>query len=103
MARKLAERLVTEATDDDSRMDLLFTLIASRPPRDAERTACDQLLEQMLDRYRSSEEDALALLSTGEIARNPDLEPAEVAAWTQISITVLASDIALLLNLPLSS
>ncbi len=98
MARKLAERLVTEATDDDSRMDLLFTLVASRPPRDAERTACDHLLEQMLDRYRSSEDDALALLSTGEIARNPELEPAEVAAWTQISITVLASDIALLLN-----
>ena len=98
MARKLAERLVTEATDDDSRMDLLFTLVASRPPRDAERKACDHLLEQMLHRYRSSENDALALLSTGEIARNPDLEPAEVAAWTQISITVLASDIALLLN-----
>ena len=98
MARKLAERLVTEATDDDSRMDLLFTLVASRPPRDAERKACDHLLEQMLRRYRSSEDDALALLSTGEIARNPDLEPAEVAAWTQISITVLASDIALLLN-----
>ena len=98
MARKLAERLVTEATDDDSRMDLLFTLVASRPPRDAERKACDHLLEQMLHRYRSSEDDALALLSTGEIARNPDLEPAEVAAWTQVSITVLASDIALLLN-----
>ena len=98
MARKLAERLINEAGDDDSRMDLLFTLVASRPPRDAERKACDRLLEQMLRRYRSAEDDALALLSTGEVARNPDLNPGEVAAWTQVSITVLASDIALLLN-----
>ncbi len=98
MARKLAERLMTEAGNDTSRMDLLFTLVASRPPRETERKACEQLLEQMRQRYEAAENDALALLSTGEIARNPDLKPAEVAAWTQVSITVLASDVALLLN-----
>ena len=98
MARKLAERLMTEAGNDTSRMDLLFTLVASRPPRETERKACEQLLEQMRQRYDAAENDALALLSTGEIARNPDLKPAEVAAWTQVSITVLASDVALLLN-----
>ena len=98
MARKLAERLMTEAGNDTSRMDLLFTLVASRPPRETERKACEQLLEQMRQRYEVAENDALALLSTGEIARNPDLKPAEVAAWTQVSITVLASDVALLLN-----
>ncbi|MCH2063098.1 MAG: PSD1 and planctomycete cytochrome C domain-containing protein [Roseibacillus sp.] len=97
MARMIAERLITEAKDDDSRMDLLFTLVASRPPNDTERKACDTLLEKMQARYQASKDDALALLSTGEAPRNEALEPAEVAAWTQISITVLASDVALLL------
>ena len=98
MARKIAERLITEAKDDDSRMDLLFTLVASRPPNDTERKACDTLLEKMQARYQSSKDDALALLSTGEAPRDEALEPAEVAAWTQVSITVLASDVALLLH-----
>ena len=98
MSRILAERLVTEARDDDSRMDLLFTLAASRPPTDAERTACDTLLEKMQARYQSAKEDALALLSTGNSPRNEMLNPAEVAAWSQVATTVLASDVALLLR-----
>ncbi len=98
MARKIAERLITDAADDDSRLDLLFTLIASRPPNDGERKACDTLLEKMQDRYQSSKDDALALLSTGDAPRNETLDPVEVAVWTQIAITVLASDVALLLH-----
>jgi len=97
MARKIAERLITDADDDDSRLDLLFTLIASRPPNDGERKACDTLLEKMQERYQSSKDDALALLSTGDAPRNETLDPVEVATWTQIAITVLASDVALLL------
>ncbi len=51
----------------------------------------------MQTRYQDSKDDALALLSTGDAPRNEALDPAEVAAWTQVSITVLASDVALLL------
>ena len=98
MSRILAERLVTEAKDDDSRLDLLFTLVASRTPNDAERKACDVLLEKMQTRYQSAKEDALALLSTGNSPRNEALNPAEVAAWSQVATTVLASDVALLLH-----
>lgn len=97
MSRKLAERLLTEAQDDDRRLDLLFTLVASRPPNDAERAACDGLLEKMQARYKDAREDALALLGTGDAPRDEKLDPIEVAAWSQIAITVLASDVALLL------
>ena len=97
MSRKLAERLITEARDNDSRLDLLFTLVASRPPRDAERKACTALLKRMQGRYQSVKEDALALLATGDAPRNEALDPAEVAAWSQVATTVLASDVALLL------
>ena len=52
----------------------------------------------MQARYRSAKEDALALLSTGNSPRNEALNPAEVAAWSQVATTVLASDVALLLH-----
>jgi len=52
----------------------------------------------MQTRYQSAKEDALALLSTGNSPRNEALNPAEVAAWSQVATTVLASDVALLLH-----
>lgn len=97
MARRLAERLAKEAKNDQARMDLLFTLVASRPPSDAERKACDQLLATMQERYQAAPDDAKALLAIGEAARDETLNAAKIAAWTQVAITVLASDVAILL------
>jgi hypothetical protein len=97
MARKLAERLVREAKDDNGRLDLLFTLLASRPPNDAEQTACSKLLGAMRERYGEAEKEALALLSVGDAGRDQALKAAEVASWTQVAIIVLATDTALLL------
>ena len=97
MARKLAERLLLGSKTDKARLDQLFGLLASRSPTDAESTACFGLLSVMRNRFTTSESDALALLSLGEAKRNEALDPAEVAAWTQVAVTVLASDVAILL------
>ena len=97
MSRKFAERLIKSADTDDARFDTLFNLLACRPPMDHERAACSTLLTFMRDRYQESEEDALALLSIGEIKRDESLKPVEVAAWTQVAVTVLASDAAILM------
>ncbi|APZ91715.1 Planctomycete cytochrome C [Fuerstiella marisgermanici] len=97
MSRKLAERLIVERSDDTARLNLLFTLLASREPTTSERAACDQLLKSMTQRYSSSPKDAAALLSIGEVARNEELNAVEVAAWSQVVTTVLASDAAILL------
>lgn len=97
MSRKLAERLITAAPSDGLRLDLLFSLVASRPPTKAERAACSTLLASLKKRYSTSKEDALALLATGAATRDEELDPALVAAWSQVAITVLASDLALLL------
>jgi hypothetical protein len=51
----------------------------------------------MYERYADAQEDALALLATGDSPRDDKLNPAEHAAWTQLSITVLASDAAIAL------
>lgn len=97
MARTLAERLLRSGRDDVERMDLLFTLLASREPTDLERAACSDLLNSMRSRYQEAPADALSLLSIGEVPRDESLDPAEHAAWSQVAITVLASDVALLM------
>ena len=99
MARVMAERLIHEAQQDAERLDRLFGLIASRMPSDRERAACMTLLESMRDRYSAAgaEADAVALISTGNAARDQALNPAEHAAWTQLASTVLASDLCILL------
>jgi hypothetical protein len=96
MARVLAERLLRSRGDDTERLGLLFTLLACREPSDGERAACAALLRAMRARYKDAEKDALALLAAGDAPRDETLSAAEHAAWCQVVITVLASDVALL-------
>ncbi len=97
MGRSLAERLLQERESDAARLELLFTLLASRPPNDVERAACEELLAAMRGRFAAAPEDARALLAQGEAGRDERLDAAEHAAWTQLAVTVLASDVAILL------
>ncbi|MBM79630.1 MAG: hypothetical protein CMJ78_03425 [Planctomycetaceae bacterium] len=97
MARGLAERLLREAKDNDSRVNRLFRLLACRDANDNEREACVSFIEGLQARYSKKKEDAIAFLSVGEAPRNEKLEAAQHAAWTQLAITVLASDVGLML------
>jgi cytochrome c-type biogenesis protein CcmH/NrfG len=94
----LAERLIREGgSDDTARLNHLFRLLACRDATDIEKVACLNLLKIMQDRYARAEKDAVSLLSTGEIARDIKLDVVEHAAWTQVVVIVLASDVAILL------
>ena len=93
----VSQRLLREADHDSGRLDLMFRLLTSRQPNDAERRACETLLGAMRERYAGAEQDAQALIALGDAPRDPKLKPAEVAAWTQVAVTVLASDLTILL------
>lgn len=95
MARTLAERLLQGEGDDQKRLDTLYKLLACRPAMAAESSACLGLLDAMKKRYATATAEAEALLSTGDAPVNKDLDPASLAAWTQVVTTVLASDVAL--------
>ncbi len=97
MARKLAERLIIEADSDRQRLDALFELVTCRSPNTAEREAADRLLNEMRARFRQTPTDAAALLSVGDSAANPTLDAVEVATWTQLAATLLASDLAIMM------
>ena len=96
-ARTLAERLLHEGKGDTQRLDLLFKLLACRPPTERERSACTKLLQAMRTRYQVDKAAATALLSIGDVKRDESLDVPEQAAWSQLAVTVLASDIAILL------
>jgi hypothetical protein len=97
MARSFGQRLLSEAKDDSARLDLLFGLLASRPPNAVERTACEDMLSHFRERYTANEGDARELLSVGDTPQPEGLSLADHAAWSQVAATVLASDVALLL------
>jgi hypothetical protein len=91
--RELAARLLDEGGETDaSRLDFLYKLLASREATEVERQALQQLLDTMRERYARSHADA-ALLA-GPVG-SPHVE--ELAAWTQVALTALASDAAILL------
>lgn len=97
MSRKLAERLIKSTDDDQRRLDYLYGLLSSRKPTPNEKKACQDLVNAMRERYESSEEDAVALVSAGDAPRDQNISVKELAAWTQLTTIVLASDAAILI------
>ena len=97
IARGLAGRLISHSDNDDTRLRLLFTLLASRHPSAAERTACIQLVQKMHERYSESPADADALLATGDTSVTNLTEQVQFAAWTQLALIALASDLAIMI------
>ena len=94
-ARKLAERLIKYDKQDNARIEYLFSLLTSSKLR-RWKQLLSELLGQAKDRFAESPEDA-EILSQGLSAKDDSLQSAEVAAWTQVAATVLASDPAILL------
>ncbi|MCH2128760.1 MAG: PSD1 and planctomycete cytochrome C domain-containing protein [Pirellulaceae bacterium] len=96
-ARMLAERLMHAAENDHERLDLLFLWLTCRKPNDIEQAACRRLLETNRAHFSQTIVDVEALLTTGDIARDTALDAAEHASWTQVAVTILASDLVIML------
>jgi len=97
MGRMLAERMLKDYSTDKARLNAIFTLLASRVPDQTERAACMQLLDTMRERFIDAPADADSLLTIGDAPHDAKLSAAEHAAWTQVAMTILASDVAILL------
>ena len=91
-SRKLAERLLAEASTDETRVALAFQLALARPPVGRERDLLLGLAREQLAVYRRDHAAADQLLAVGEAGRNPGLDPAELAAWTIVASVILNLD-----------
>ncbi|MBL8860955.1 MAG: PSD1 domain-containing protein [Planctomycetes bacterium] len=109
-ARVLAQRTLLEpATDlqpdgraavrasdpDEARLARLVRRVTGTAPDDEELGHLRAVLSGFRARYRDAPEDARALLSVGEAARDERLDPVEHAAWTLVASAVLSLDAAI--------
>ena len=90
-------QLMSQAGSDANRIQHMFSGITCRQPSPAEEAACLNLLTQMRERYQASPDDAKQLLSVGETPYREDFQKDELAAWTILTTTFLASDAVIML------
>ena len=91
-ARKLAERLLTEAEGDRQRIELAYRLALTRAPKAAELDVLLQLYRAQLASYRADAASAARVLHVGESELPPALDPAQLAAWTMVASAILNLD-----------
>ncbi len=92
-ARKLAERMLTEAgPTPEARLTFAFRLAVSRSPRPEEVAVLKKVLDTQLAAFAKDEAAALKLLSVGEAKRNEKLSPAELAAYAMVANVILNLD-----------
>jgi len=92
-SRKLGERMMKEGGEvSGDRITFGFRLLNGRPPGPRELAVIAMAFEKFLDAYWKDGAAAKELLGTGEAARDPELDPRELAAYTAIANLVLNTD-----------
>ncbi|MBN8824844.1 MULTISPECIES: DUF1553 domain-containing protein [unclassified Spirosoma] len=98
-ARVLAQRIgQQDAGKQDERKVIndLFKAVISRPARAEEVTLMQQLYAEELADFKKNPKRAAELLSVGEYPIDTHQNPAELAAWTVVSSTVMNFDEAII-------
>ena len=89
-ARVFAGRiLLSDRTDDESRIELAFELAASRAPDATEKQILLKLLNDELNSYQENPQEAQSLLSIGNVANPKSVDSIELAAWTTVARAIL--------------
>jgi hypothetical protein len=95
-SRALAQRVMRDGGQTpDTRIRLAFQLMTGRPPRAEELRILTDGLAAHLAHYRTHPDRALALIEVGERPRDPDLDPAELAAYTTVASLIANLDEAI--------
>ncbi|MDA0803561.1 MAG: PSD1 and planctomycete cytochrome C domain-containing protein [Planctomycetota bacterium] len=96
-ARGLAERVLNDrsATGDGPRIDAMWAIACCKVPTPTVRSAMLAALAHYRERFAAAPDDALRLLSVGDMPRDRAIEPAELAAWAMLANAVLSSDAAI--------
>lgn len=92
-AQALARKVMKEGgASPDGRIGKLFALCLSRPPSPDEVAALAQLAETSLAHYRTRPDQAMEMATQPLGALPGGMDPAEAAAWTNVSSVVLNLD-----------
>jgi hypothetical protein len=91
-ARKLAERVILANPDERRRLEHAFRLATGRLPKAAEAEVLMRLYRDQLAAFRQNASGIDGLLKVGESPVAKGLDPAELAAWTVVTSTLLNLD-----------
>jgi hypothetical protein len=89
----LAQRAILKnGKDPGKRLDFLFRWVIERKPESRERDLLLREEQSILAEFRRDYEAARKFLSVGETKPSPEIDPAELAAWTTVTRTILNMD-----------
>ncbi len=89
-ARVLAARMVREGGDTvEERLTWAYRATVSREPEEEIAELLHGLFDSHLAYYRENSEEARKLVSVGYAPQATDLDPVELAAWTNVARTLL--------------
>jgi hypothetical protein len=92
-ARALAQLTLDRAGDcQDARIDFIASRLLARPLRPEEVLVVRSSIERLLVYFHSHTEDAVKLLSLGELGHSSTREPSTLAAWTMLANQLLNLD-----------
>lgn len=92
-ARALAQRDLKEAGPTEAdRVRYAFRLATDRDPTPQEFGILDNLYKKEAARYGADKSAAEKLISVGESKPDPAIEPAQLAAWTLVTSSILNMD-----------
>ena len=94
-ARVLAQRALAAGDRDDKLLSDAFKAIVSRPARPQETALLKQLYAEELADFKKNPKRAHELLSVGEYPIDKRQNPAELAAWTVVTSTIMNFDEAI--------
>jgi hypothetical protein len=88
-ARVFAEDVLKNGKTDDERLDYAFRKALSRAAKPSEKEALKELLAKHLAEYKKTPATAKELLTVGARPADAKLDPSELAAWTNLTRTIL--------------
>jgi hypothetical protein len=89
-ARALAGRVLTEGgSTTPERLDFASRTVLSRSPRPEEVEVLTALIDKHQGEFTADKPSAEKLLKVGDLVSHPQLDPAELAAWTSASRVLL--------------
>lgn len=91
-ARAFAERIIAANPAPEERLKFAWRVALARAPRPEETGPVLEFLQSRLEKFRNAPEEAKKLVTFGESKPNPELDEAELAAWTLTANLILNLD-----------
>jgi hypothetical protein len=89
-ARALAAKILQSGgSSTDERLRFAFQQVLIRDPRPDETAVLAPLVEKHRQEFAADKSSAEKLLTVGDLKSPPDLDPAELAAWTSVCRVIL--------------